>query len=126
RARIRLGRRRAVVARPGAPTLLTVARDLALELVDELVDRRLHVVGGLACSERRTLGPDRPLGDVARRDRRVPLDAQLDLHLGRVGELPLELAELLLGIAADRLADLEVLAFHLEPHAFSFSPGTSC
>src|SRR2546421_7888174 len=56
------------------------------------------------------------------RDGRVPLEAQLELHLSRVGELPLELAELLLGVAPDRVADLEVLALYLESHRFPFAP----
>src|SRR5207237_3491436 len=71
--------------------------------------------------ERRPLRPDRRLGHVLRGDRRIALEAELELHLSRVGELPTELAELLLGVAADRVADHEVLALHLEPHAFSFS-----
>ena len=50
------------------------------------------------------------------RDRRVLLDRQLELDLRRVGQLALELAELLLRIGPDRVADLDVLAFDLQAH----------
>ena len=49
-------------------------------------------------------------------DRRVVLDGELQLDPGRVRELTLELAELLLRIGPDRVADLDVLAFDLQAH----------
>ena len=96
--------------------LLAVALDLALELVDELVDRRLHVAGGLACTQHGPLRPDGRLGHVVVRDRRVLLDGELELDARRVAHEPVELAELLLGVRADLLADLEVTALDLETH----------
>src|SRR5205085_11757783 len=101
--------------------VLPVALHLPFELVDELVDRRPHVGRRLARAQRRALRPDRRLGDVVRRDRRVALDAELELDLRRIGQLPLELPELVLGVAAHRVADVEVLALHLESHPLSFS-----
>src|SRR5439155_2639030 len=112
---------RPVVAGGPPPALLAVALHLPLELVDELIDRRPHVSRGLARAKRRALRPDRRLGDVVRRDGRVALDAQLELDLRRIGQLPLELPELVLGVAANRVADVEVLALHLESHPLSFS-----
>src|SRR5207248_1507269 len=113
--------RPSVVTRGPPPALLPVAGHLALELVDELVDRRPHVGGCLTCPQRRPLRPDRGLGDVVRRDRRVPLHAELELDLRRIGQLSLELPELLFRVAANRVADVEVLALHLESHQLSFS-----
>jgi hypothetical protein len=46
-------------------------------------------------------------------------DCQLELDLRRVGELPLELAELLLGVPPDRFADLDIAAFDLQSHRVS-------
>jgi hypothetical protein len=48
------------------------------------------------------------------------LDRQLQLDLSRIGELPLELAELLLGVPPDRIADLDVTALDLKSHRVSF------
>src|SRR5215216_5921446 len=73
------------------------------------------MVGGrLARAEDRPLRPDRGLGHVVRRDRRVPLDRELELDARRVCELPFELAELLLRVLPDRVGDLDVLALYLE------------
>src|SRR2546429_1849867 len=118
---LRLLEARPVVAAGPPPALLAVALHLPLELVDELVDRRAHVRRSLARAKRRALRPDRRLGDVVRRDRRGALDAELELDLRRIGQLPLELPELVLGVAANRVADVEVLALHLESHPLSFS-----
>src|SRR5581483_5962687 len=112
---VRAGLCLGVAARLDAP-LLAIALHLALELVGELVDRRLHVGRGLARAQRRALREDRRLGDVAVRDRGVALLGELDLDLGLVGELLLELPELPLGVLADRLGDLHVLSLHLKPH----------
>ena len=48
------------------------------------------------------------------RDRRILLDRELELDHGRIGELALELPELLLRIGPNRVADLDVLAFDLQ------------
>jgi hypothetical protein len=111
-------------ASPGA-SLVAVARDLALELVDELVDRRPHVGRGLAGAQHRAFRPDRGLGHVVGGDRGVALDRELQLD-ARILELPLELRELPLRIAADRVADLEVPALHVKLHTRSLGrcPGT--
>src|SRR5262249_23680072 len=93
---------------PGALT-----RALPPQPVDALVR------GRRSRAEDRAVRPDRRLGDVVLRDRRVPLDGQLELD-ARVRELPLELRELRLGIAPDRVADLEVPALDLELHRPSF------
>src|SRR6185312_15184425 len=59
--------------------------------------------------------PDGRLGDLARRDRGVPLDGELELD-PRILQLPFELRELLLRVTPDRIADLEVPALHLKLH----------
>src|SRR3712207_4258788 len=99
-----------------SPALLAVALDLPLELVDELVDRRLVVGGSLSGAQNRSLRPDRRLRYVVGRDRRIPLDGELELHPRGVRQLALELAELLLRVLPDRVRDLDVLALHLESH----------
>src|SRR4051794_13228766 len=60
-----------------AEPLRPVALDLTLEVVDEEVDRGLHVARALARPEVRPLREDGGLGDVAVGDRRVLLDAEL-------------------------------------------------
>jgi hypothetical protein len=52
-------------------------------------------------------------------DRWIVFDCQLELDLRRIGELPLELAELLLGVPPDRFADLDIAAFDLQSHRVS-------
>ena len=96
--------------------LLAVAARLALQLLGQLVDRGAHVVGGLAGADDRALRPDRRLGHVACGDRRVLLDGELQLALRLIREVALELAELLLGVGPDRVADLDVLALDLQSH----------
>src|SRR5437870_6832841 len=49
-------------------------------------------------------------------DRGITLDGELELDAGRVGQLALELAQLLLCVGADLLADLDVPTLHLETH----------
>ena len=73
-----LGRWRRVAA--GSFTaLFAVTLHLALELVHELVDRRLDVRRGLARAQHRALRPDGRLGDVVVGDGRVLLDGELEL-----------------------------------------------
>ena len=110
-------RGRAVVAVVLAGTpLLAVTLDLALELVHELVDRGLHVLGGLARAQDRPLRPDGRLGDLVRGDGRVLLDGELELDSRRILHEPVELGQLVLGVLADLVADLEVPSFYLETH----------
>src|SRR5262249_5654278 len=81
--------------------LLEISLVLTFEVVGELVDGRADVRRRLPGADRRTLGEDRPLGDVTRRDRRIVLLRELDLDLRRLGEPLPELAELGLGVLAD-------------------------
>src|SRR5687767_10079893 len=117
--------RRAVVLLRGRsaarflPALLPVALDLAHELVGEPVDRRAHVARRLPDPERVPLGEDGRLRNLVRADRGVLLDRELDLHLHLGRELLVQLSELLLGVTADRLAELEILALHLKTHLAS-------
>ena len=53
------------------------------------------------------------------RDRRVPLDGQLQLDTGLVCKLRFELPELPLGVVVDRVRDLDVLALHVQTHRAS-------
>src|SRR6266516_4734064 len=92
-------------------SLLSVTRDLSLELVDEPVDRGAHVLRALARAQNRALRPHRLLGYVGLANRWVLLRRELQLDLG-IGQLPLELGEPLLGIRADRFRDLDPAALH--------------
>jgi hypothetical protein len=107
---------------PLGSTLAAVALDLPFELLDELVDRGAHVRRRLPRSEHGAAGPDGRLRHVVRGDRGIAFDRELELDPGVV-ELALELCELLFGIAADRVADLEVPALHLELHRLSLDAG---
>ena len=69
----------------------------------------------LARAQRRPFRPHRRLRDLVRRDRRVALDAELELDLRQRVQLTIELAQLLLGVPADRIADLDVLATSTGP-----------
>src|SRR5436190_14465741 len=113
--------RDAVATRLPSAALGAVVLDLATELVGQLVDRRLHVRGGLARTQRRPLRPDGCLRHLICRDRRVLLDAQLELDLRQLVQLAVELAQLLFGIPADRIADLVILALHVKSHRVSLS-----
>ena len=62
------------------------------------------------------LRPDGRLGDVVVGDGRVLLDGELELDASRVFHEPVELGQLLLGVLADLIADLDVPALHLETH----------
>src|SRR6266581_4876124 len=97
-------------------SLLAVALHLALEVSDELVDRRPDVARRLARAQGRTLREDRPLGHFTVMDRRVLLLRELHFHLRGLGELLLQLLELRLRVLAQRRGDLDVLALYLEPH----------
>src|SRR5947207_6505496 len=99
-----------------AAALRAVVLHLAQQLVGQLIDRGLHVRRRLARAQRRALRPDGRLGDLVGRDRRIALDAELELHLRQGMQLTIELAQLFLGIPADRIADVDVLALHLESH----------
>ena len=99
-----------------AAPLGSVPLHLTLELVHELVDRGLERVRGLSRAQGRSLRPDRGLRDVIVRDRRVVLERQLELDLRGIRKLLLELAELLLCVSPNRLADLDVSALDLESH----------
>ncbi len=114
-----LGQRRAVavrVVRPAAMAPLAVALDLALELVGEQVDRRVHVGRALARAQHGALRPDRGLGDLAVGDRGVPLDRQLQLDPRRLVEVLRQLRELALGVVDDRIRHVEILAGDLKLH----------
>jgi hypothetical protein len=115
--RNRLGRGVVVAARVGAAALLAVALRLAFELLHQQVDRRLHIGRRFAGAEHRPLRPDRRLGDLVLGDRRVLLDGKLELETGGLAQVPLELAELRLRVALQRIVDLDVLALHLESHS---------
>jgi hypothetical protein len=69
--------------------------------------------------KRRPFRPDRRFSDLVRRDGRILLDAELELDLRQLVQLPIEFVELLLGVQADRLADLDVLTLHLQSHRVS-------
>src|SRR5581483_10414443 len=105
-----------VAARLDDPAL-PVGLHLSLELLDETVDRGLHVERRPAGAQRRPLREDRRLGHLALGDRRVSLLGELQLDLCLAGELLRELRELSLGVLADRRRDLHVLALHLKPHS---------
>jgi len=95
---------------------------LPLELVDQRVDRRLERLRGGVRAQGQAAREDCRLGGVIVLDLRVGFDVQLELDV-QVFELALELAELLLRVVADRGADLEVPALHLELHRLSFDAG---
>src|SRR5436190_5136498 len=111
---------------PAVLPLLAVARDLPLELVHQQVDRRAHVARGFLRAQHRTFRPDRRLRDMVRGDRGILLDGELELDARRIGELPIETAELLLRVGPDRLAHLDVLALHLQAHLGPPWEGFSC
>src|SRR5262249_51908758 len=74
--------------------LLVQVPHLADELVRELVDRRLHVPRGLTRAQRAALEMHGRLGDLRLRDRRVPLDRELDLDLCQLVHAAVELLNL--------------------------------
>ena len=117
--------RNAVAACLPAPALATGVLHLAKQLVGQLVNRGLHVGRGLGDAKRRALRPDCQLRDLVVGDRRVLLDAKLELDLSQVVQLAAELAHLFLGVPANRVADLDVLALHLKSHAPPREPGIS-
>src|SRR5438552_3296896 len=96
-------------------SLLAVAGDLALELVDELVDRGTDVLRALPSAQDGALRPHRCLGDVGVPDRRILLGRELEVDLG-IGQLAFQLAEAFLGIRADRVGDLDPAALHAKLH----------
>src|SRR4051812_7169042 len=96
--------------------LVLVLLHFAHQLLREAVDRSTHVARRFARTQRVAFREDRRLRDLVLADRRVLLGAQLELDLYEVGELLVELAQLLFRIAADRVADLDVLALQLETH----------
>ena len=102
---------------PAAVDALVVqVPDLPDELVGELVDRGLHVAGGLARAQRAALEVDGRLGNLRLGDRRVPLDRELDLDLRQLVDAAVELLELPLDIAPDGVVHLEVLALDVKLH----------
>ena len=96
--------------------LVVQVPDLTDELVGELVDRGLHVAGGLARTQRAALEVDGCLGNLRLGDRRVPLDRELDLDLRQLVHAAVELLELPLDIAPHGVAHLEVLALDVKLH----------
>src|SRR6516165_1873019 len=101
---------------PRADALVMAIADLAHELVCELVDRGLHVAGSLARAQRPPLEVDDRLGDLRVGDGRVLLHCKLELDSCRVVDTTLELSELPLGVASDRVIHLEVLALDVKFH----------
>ena len=81
------------------------------ERMAQLAQARLG--DGAEGAQRRALRPNRRLRHLIRRDRGVLLDAQLELDLCQLVQLTVELAQLVLGVPADRLADLDVLTLHV-------------
>src|SRR4051812_37931277 len=109
----------AAAVRPAAwfvASFVLVLLHLAQELLRQAVDGRAHVARRCARAQRMALGEHGGLGDLVLADRRVLLGAQFQLDLHEVRELLVQLAQLLLGVAANRVADLEVLALHLQTH----------
>src|SRR4051812_45251555 len=90
--------------------LVLVLLHLAHQLLGEAVDRGAHVARRLASAQRVAFREYGRLRHLVLADRRVLLGAQLELDLDEVGELLVKLAQLLLRIGADRVADLDVLA----------------
>ncbi len=102
----------------GAPVAapLAVAPHLAIELVDREVDRRVHVLGVLVRTQHRTARPDGQLRVLARADRAVPLDRELEVHARVLREVALDARQLALRVLADRRADIQVPAADLKLH----------
>src|SRR5262245_38334976 len=96
--------------------LVTVALDLAFELVDEQIDRGLVCRRGLACDEVGALREDDPFCDVVVPYRRVTLARERHFDDGALVEPPTELREPLLGIGVHCFRDASVLCLDLELH----------
>src|SRR4051812_29819395 len=77
-----------------ATALVTVALDLARQILRDEVDRVDHVVGALPGAERHALHVKRDLGDLRLPDRGVALLLEPDLHLSQRRNLTRHLPEL--------------------------------
>ena len=73
--------------------LVAVALDLPGELLDDEVQRVVHVRRGVARAQRHPLQVERRLGDLAVGDRGVALLVDLDLQAGQLRDLLDHLAQ---------------------------------
>src|SRR4029079_6613685 len=101
---------------PQARLLLVVDR-LALDLVDDLVKGRLVADPDGVAPQRASVDDEGHLGDVGVRRAPMHLVRELDDRVRSVVEEPFETMELALGVGADSVGDLDVLALHDRPHA---------
>src|SRR5581483_3957423 len=113
---------RVLVDLPLAHLLVALGINLPAQLLDELVDRRLHVARRLAGAQRVALEPDRGLCNLVRGDGRIAFHCELDLDARGCMHVPLELRELALRVGPDRVAHLEVLALDVKLHSCLLSP----
>ena len=90
---------------------------LALDLVDDVVERRLVADADRVAAQRLAVDDQGDLGDVGVRRAPVHLVRELDDGVGLVVEEALEPVELALGVVADPVGDLDVLALDDRPHA---------
>ena len=110
--------------------LRLVVDGLALDLVDHLVKRGLVADADRVTAQRAPVDDERDLGDVGVRGALVHLVGELDDGIGPVVEEAFEPAHLALGVVANPVRDLDILALHDGPHAhlrvrasgFEYSP----
>src|SRR5262249_18340415 len=100
---LRRGRTLGLVAPSAVHPAVVEVLDLAHELVDDLVDRGLHVGRGLSGAQCVSLEVNGRLGHLRVGNRRVPFDGELDLDLSQIVDAAVELVELPLDIAPHRI-----------------------
>jgi hypothetical protein len=96
--------------------LLLVADRLALDLVDDVIERLLVARSRGSAAEQMPVDAQRDLGEVRVGDAPAMLAPELDGRVGPVVGQALDALELSLGIIADAIRDLGVLALDDRPH----------
>ena len=91
---------------------------LALDLVDDLVERGLVADADRVAAQRLPVDDQRDLGDVGVRRRSCACSLESStIGVGPVVQEALEPAELALGVVANPVRDLDILALDDRPHA---------